>query len=346
MSQDNKKKDEGSKIWIFALLGGGGLIGLSVIAAVVFGIIMVGALLQHEEDENFTSGGFGGMCRQDGSVEMSTWDSVFSSSQSSGALAGYGDKIISLSQQNGIDPILVAAVMLHETGRGKSNAIQNYNNPGGIMDFRSGHMRLRRFSSLDEGLTYTIENLKRRIIDDGLNTIEKLGSVYAPIGAANDPTGLNNHWVPNITEMTNNLGGLTMNCENVVTAGNETLQVILEEMFKYNGDAYVWAGFTPQMGFDCSGLMQWAFKKAGISLPRTSYEQYKFAQPVTKDQLQPGDLIFFKTASYNPVTHVGIYLGNNQMFDANNSGVGYSSPFDSYWGPKIVGYGRIADFTQ
>ncbi|UDK94868.1 hypothetical protein EYB33_00510 (plasmid) [Lysinibacillus sphaericus] len=100
------------------------------------------------------------------------------------------------------------------------------------------------------------------------------------------------------------------------------------------------------MGFDCSGLMQWGYAKAGIKLPRTAYTQYKFAQPITRDQLQPGDLIFFKSADYAPVTHVGIYVGNGKMFNSQNAGVRYDDALTGYWGSVIVGYGRVADFSD
>ncbi|MFJ7841815.1 C40 family peptidase [Lysinibacillus sphaericus] len=65
---------------------------------------------------------------------------------------------------------------------------------------------------------------------------------------------------------------------------------------------------------------------------------------MTRSDLQPGDLIFFKTASYAPVTHVGMYVGNGQMFNANDSGVEYSNPFDAYLVSRIVGYGRVGNF--
>lgn len=332
------------KIWLLALFTGSGLFFLILSFAMLF-LIGIFAALNHEEEQSSLNGGFGAYCRPDGSINRTIWDSVFGTRAKSGAFAGHGDTIIRMAEEQGIDPVLAAAIMMHETGRGTSNAVVKYNNPGGIMDPASGWSRLKRFSSLEEGLSYTMANLKRRIIDDGLNTIEKLGNVYAPIGAANDPTGLNRHWIPNVTSIVDSLGGLTMNCEGVMVAGNDTFQTILNEMLRFHGWEYVWGGSTESTGFDCSGLMQWAFAKAGIQIPRTSYEQYMFSQRITRDQLQPGDFIFFKTASYNPVTHVGIYLGDGRMYNSNNSGVGYSNPFDSYWGPRIVGYGRIADFS-
>ncbi|GLY12707.1 NlpC/P60 family protein [Pseudobacillus badius] len=340
--ENHSGKSGGGKKWIIALLGIMGCFPVILILAGLFGIGIFSSLFHEEELDSE----YGGFCQPTGSVNMSAWEMTFSNSAQSGAFVGYGGLIVQLAQEQGIDPILAAAIMLHETGKGTSNAVRNYNNPGGIMDPASGWSRLKRFPSMEEGLRYTMANLKRRIIDDGLNTIEKLGAVYAPIGAANDPNGLNRYWVPRVTELAAKLGGLSMDCEDVVVAGNDKYQAILNEMLKYDGWHYRWGGVSPKTSFDCSGLMMWAFKKAGINLPRTSYEQYKFTKRISKDQLQPGDLIFFKTASYNPVTHVGMYVGNGKMFDANNGGIGYTNPFNSYWGPKIVGYGRVADFSK
>jgi len=81
------------------------------------------------------------------------------------------------------------------------------------------------------------------------------------------------------------------------------------------GVPYVWGGTSPS-GFDCSGLTQWAFEKAGVELPRTSRAQSQAGQEVSLDSLKPGDLIFFNS----PVSHVGIYAGNGQMIEAPQAG--------------------------
>ena len=74
------------------------------------------------------------------------------------------------------------------------------------------------------------------------------------------------------------------------------------------GQPVVWGGATPREGFDCSGLVQYVFRQAGISLPRTADLQFLVGQPVAKSMLQPGDLIYFTT--YAPgASHVGIYIG-------------------------------------
>jgi cell wall-associated NlpC family hydrolase len=81
------------------------------------------------------------------------------------------------------------------------------------------------------------------------------------------------------------------------------------------GKPYVW-GATGPSAFDCSGLMQWAYKQLGVSLPRTSAAQSQFGTPVSKSELRPGDLVFF----YSPVSHVGMYLGNGKILHASEPG--------------------------
>jgi cell wall-associated NlpC family hydrolase len=72
-------------------------------------------------------------------------------------------------------------------------------------------------------------------------------------------------------------------------------------------------GATGPNAFDCSGLVSWAYKKAGKSLPRTSRAQSNVGTPVSRDNLQPGDLVFF----YKPVSHVGIYIGDGKILHAS-----------------------------
>jgi cell wall-associated NlpC family hydrolase len=86
------------------------------------------------------------------------------------------------------------------------------------------------------------------------------------------------------------------------------------------GTPYIWGGETPGVGFDCSGLVQAAYKMAGITLPRVAQDQYDATTKLGSDNpLEPGDLVFFGQ-SLSDVTHVGIYVGNGQMVDAPYSG--------------------------
>lgn len=120
-----------------------------------------------------------------------------------GRLAGKGSTIVSIGNKYGVDPAVLAAILHHESANGTSNAIINKNNPGGIMDASTGHSTLKSFSSLEEGIEYTASNLKRNYIDQGINTIDKIGAKYAPVGAANDPRNLNSNWVKNVTKLYN-----------------------------------------------------------------------------------------------------------------------------------------------
>jgi cell wall-associated NlpC family hydrolase len=81
------------------------------------------------------------------------------------------------------------------------------------------------------------------------------------------------------------------------------------------GDPYVW-GATGPNSFDCSGLMQWAYKQAGISLPRSTYSQVNVGTSVSASNLQPGDLVFF----YSDYSHVGMYIGNGNVVHAPQTG--------------------------
>ncbi|MFJ9939189.1 C40 family peptidase [Streptomyces erythrochromogenes] len=81
------------------------------------------------------------------------------------------------------------------------------------------------------------------------------------------------------------------------------------------GKPYVW-GATGPGSFDCSGLTQAAWRSAGVSLPRTTYTQINAGRRVSRDQLAPGDLVFF----YSGITHVGLYVGNGQMIHAPRPG--------------------------
>jgi peptidoglycan DL-endopeptidase CwlO len=79
------------------------------------------------------------------------------------------------------------------------------------------------------------------------------------------------------------------------------------------GAPYKWGAAGPN-AFDCSGLVSWAFKNAGVSLPRTSRAMSQVGTPVSKSDLRPGDLVFF----YQPVSHVAIYIGDGKVVHASN----------------------------
>jgi cell wall-associated NlpC family hydrolase len=123
---------------------------------------------------------------------------------------------------------------------------------------------------------------------------------------------------------------------------DETVQTIMNEALKYEGWNYVFGGASPTTSFDCSGLVQWCYGKAGIQLPRVAQDQYNATQHIPLSEAKAGDLVFFHSTydagSY--VTHVGIYIGNNQMFHAGNP-IGYTDLTSTYWQAHLIGAGRI-----
>jgi cell wall-associated NlpC family hydrolase len=100
-----------------------------------------------------------------------------------------------------------------------------------------------------------------------------------------------------------------------IVADSAAAQTAVDTAMAQRGKPYVWAAAGPG-SFDCSGLMMYAYKAAGISLPHSSLQQSKMGQAVSRSELKPGDLIFF----YSPVSHVGMYIGNGQMVHAPTSG--------------------------
>lgn len=125
--------------------------------------------------------------------------------------------------------------------------------------------------------------------------------------------------------------------------GSESFKAIMNEALKYNGNPYVWGGKTPAQGFDCSGLTSWAFRAAGINLNGSAAEQYAATVPVDPKDAQPGDLVFFKGTYGGPdhVSHVGIYVDANTMYDSENAGIGYHQFTSPGWYKYYAGIRRV-----
>lgn len=117
---------------------------------------------------------------------------------------------------------------------------------------------------------------------------------------------------------------------------------------KYLGIPYSYgAPVGSTTAFDCSSFTVTIFKKYGINLPRVAADQANVGVQVDKSQLQVGDLLFFDTNHDGVINHVGVYSGNGQMLDAENTyGVHFTNPFSSYWGPRFVKAMRVLNVNN
>lgn len=128
----------------------------------------------------------------------------------------------------------------------------------------------------------------------------------------------------------------------VIVSGG--VQQILIYAKKFEGTPYLMGG-KPPSAFDCSGFVQYVYRHFGISLDRTSEQQFYNGIYVSRSDLRPGDLVFFHTKLNDPldVSHVGIYLGSDSMINAANlsDGVTLDDMKDDYWGVRYAGARRV-----
>lgn len=153
-----------------------------------------------------------------------------------------------------------------------------------------------------------------RIAANNLASAKKASEARAAAAEARDNSGDNNGG--NQHAGNNNGGGrggsLVPDLSSM--SGGVGAKALSEAQSKL-GKPYVWGADGPN-AFDCSGLMKWAFEQVGKELPRSSSAQSEVGESVSKDELKPGDMVFF----YSPVSHVGFYMGNGKILHASEEG--------------------------
>lgn len=117
-------------------------------------------------------------------------------------------------------------------------------------------------------------------------------------------------------------------------------ELIVSYAYKFLGRPYVWGGSGPSV-FDCSGFTAYVYKILGITLPHYTVSQASLGVHVSRDNLKPGDLVFFNTSSR--LSHVGIYVGNGKFIQASSGSnkVIVSSLYQSYYNSRYAGARRI-----
>src|SRR2546428_14014426 len=103
-------------------------------------------------------------------------------------------------------------------------------------------------------------------------------------------------------------------------------QTVVALAKRHVGAPYRWGGSSPS-GFDCSGLVRYVYAQVGVSLPHNAAQQYRYGMPVSRDRLEPGDLVFF-----DGLRHNGIYVGRGRFFHARQTGKrGAIAGLDDNW---------------
>jgi peptidoglycan DL-endopeptidase CwlO len=132
------------------------------------------------------------------------------------------------------------------------------------------------------------------------------------------------------------VGVAAATAEGTIVAPPNTHGGVVGIAMRYLGVPYRWGGSSPS-GFDCSGLVMYAFAQIGISLPHSTYALWNVGVPVSRDQLQPGDLVFF-----SGLGHMGIYIGGNQFIHAPHTGdVVKISSMTGYYASSYYGARRV-----
>ena len=119
-----------------------------------------------------------------------------------------------------------------------------------------------------------------------------------------------------------------------LTAGQRAATIALKAV----GVPYRWGGSSPTSGFDCSGLVYWAYGRLGVNVPHSSYALFDLGRPISPSRMKAGDLLFFYGLG-----HVGIYIGRGRMIHAPHSGTNVQvvSLRGSSYGGRLVGVRRL-----
>ncbi|NBV00197.1 MAG: peptidoglycan endopeptidase [Burkholderiaceae bacterium] len=129
----------------------------------------------------------------------------------------------------------------------------------------------------------------------------------------------------------------------VTTSVADGTEQLINNAMQLIGVRYRWGGNTPQSGLDCSGFVRYVFKDTfGFLLPRKSAQMSKVGMEVKRDELRPGDLVFFNTMRH-AFSHVGIYVGDNKFIHAPSKGkaIRVDDMTKTYWDKRYNGARRM-----
>lgn len=225
---------------------------------------------------------------------------------------------------------LVLNTMLYEMNN--SNSSQTTSNPESFSKLLQTSLMTSGSSGCSCNSSSGISSLGMIVTLTGLLNQNK---IYESTSSTNNELD-SNIQTTEINNQNSNVNSST-SVSNSTTSTNSNMDKAIELLKQQLGKPYVWGDEGPD-SFDCSGLVQYIYKNAlGINLPRVSYDQSKVGQAVSREDLQPGDLVFFDTMDKGKVSHVGMYIGNNEFIHAANSKKGViKSTLTGYYDKKFI----------
>ncbi len=285
-------------------------------------------------------------------------------------LAGHGAVFVYQSTAVGLDPRLLVAISGAETSFGTYGPSQTIHNPFGM---GPGIV----YPSWDDGIAAAARNLGGRLYKGSdLVTISQIQRRWAPNGAGNDPTNLNSNWNRNVSRYYAELGGdpngtvftdrrasqiaipvafgVAPGIQGTVAApaaygpgtnvpggGQGKGAAAVQLAVSFIGTRYQWGGTNPKTGFDCSGLVQYVYRRRGVTLPRVAEQQAAVGTPISPEQLAPGDAVFFADRK-GYIHHEGLYIGEGYFVHSPHSGdvVKVSSLSEPYYASQYAGARR------
>ncbi len=192
---------------------------------------------------------------------------------------------------------------------------------------------------------FTFFNISTVFADDNNDASDPISAIVKPTtpNSSNNSNSNNNNTNSDVDNNDNNGNNKTSQATMTTKQSQDAITNMLLQSVSLMGIAYKWGGNTPDTGMDCSGFVRYVFKKSlGINLPRTAAEMAKVGKRVNINELQPGDLIFFKTMGGSRISHIGMYLGNNKFIQSPRTGENIQiTDLSGYWVKHYVGAKRV-----
>lgn len=365
--EESPKNDSSPKV------DSGGCLRIGILAAillvtliiVIIGLSLVSGLVGNN------SGGENGSVAGAGSLNCPTKldpvatgqciDDYIKSAVPGSPMIGQGKTFVTSGQKYNVNPGLMVAIGQQESSFGSKGVVLTH--PYNYYGMTAVGGGFASYASWDESINNHARYLREKYLDKGLVTIEQIGAKYAPVGAGNDPTGLNNHWVVGVKK---HFGAVQAKCPALVndiptnSGSGSIVDIAIGELgvqesgrkdcgppTKYTGGACAqW----------CAYFVTWVYKKAGYNIPsiggaKATYDwfgknQINFTRGSATPQ--PGDVILFSGAGSASGYHIGLVekVENNRVhtIEGNINHIGgfgrvarqdYSLNY-----PQIVGYGR------